>query len=54
MVNSSEYKVGVVLTLEDCGKSRGRTLKACTVNVGDESKPVTVVTSANNVRVGSR
>ena len=54
MVDISEYKVGVVLSLEECGKSKGKPLKACKVNVGDESNPITVVTSASNVREGSR
>ena len=55
MVDISEYKVGVVLSLEECGgKSKGKPLKACKVNIGDESNPITVVTSASNVREGSR
>ena len=54
MVDISEYKVGVVLSLDECGKSKGKPLKACKVNVGDESNPVTIVTSASNVREGSR
>ena len=48
-------KVGVVLAVEDCGNNKAsKTLKACKVNVGDEANPITVVTSAPNVREGSR
>jgi tRNA-binding EMAP/Myf-like protein len=55
MVDISEYKVGVILSLEECGKAKGgKALKACKVNIGDESNPITVVTSASNVREGSR
>jgi tRNA-binding EMAP/Myf-like protein len=55
MVDISEYKVGVLLSVEDCGKTKsGKALKACKVNIGDESNPITVVTSASNVREGSR
>ena len=56
MPDLSEYKVGVVLSVEDCGNQskNAKARKACKVNVGDESNPITVVTSANNVRVGSR
>jgi tRNA-binding EMAP/Myf-like protein len=56
MPDLSEYKVGVVLSVEDCGNQskNSKARKACKVNVGDESNPVTVVTSASNVRVGSR
>jgi tRNA-binding EMAP/Myf-like protein len=53
MPDLSKYKVGVVLSVKDCGKN-GRVLKACGVNIGDESSPIMVVTSAGNVRVGSR
>lgn len=54
MVDLSGYKVGVILSLEDTGGKGGKPLKACKVNVGDESNPVTVVTAAPNVRQGSR
>jgi tRNA-binding EMAP/Myf-like protein len=56
MPDLSQYKVGVVLSVEDCGNQskNAKARKACSVNVGDESNPVTVVTSASNVRVGSR
>ena len=50
----SQYKVGEVLSLEDCGSSKGKTLRKCTVNVGDEANPLTIVTAAPNVRQGSR
>jgi tRNA-binding EMAP/Myf-like protein len=48
----SEYKVGVVLSLELCGKNDQ--LKACQVNIDDRAPPITVVTAAANVREGSR
>ena len=51
----SLYKVGIVLNVEDCasgGKSKG--LRACQINIGDEDNPIVVVTSASNVREGSR
>ena len=56
MVDVSQYKVGIVLSLEGCGgkTKSGKALKACKVNVGDEANPVTVVTSASNVRTDSR
>lgn len=54
MPDLSLYKVGVVLSTEECGSSKGKTLRACKVNVGDESNPLTVVTLASNVREGSR
>ena len=61
----SLYKVGVVLSVEDCpggggggggGKGGGnKKLRACKVDVGSSSDdPITVVTAAPNVRVGSR
>ena len=53
MVDISEYKVGVVLSVEDSGKKGGKPLKICSVNIGDD-EPVTIVTSAPNVRDGSR
>lgn len=49
-----KYKVGVILSLEDCGSGKGKGLRACQVNVGDESNPLTIVTAASNVREGSR
>mmetsp|Transcript_16822 Transcript_16822/g.38741 ORF Transcript_16822/g.38741 Transcript_16822/m.38741 type:complete len:180 (+) Transcript_16822:740-1279(+) len=55
MVDVSQFKVGVVLDVEDCGNpKKGKPLKSCKVNVGDEENPVTIVTSASNVRNGSR
>eukprot|EP00560_Eucampia_antarctica_P007962 CAMPEP_0197823820 /NCGR_PEP_ID=MMETSP1437-20131217/1135_1 /TAXON_ID=49252 ORGANISM="Eucampia antarctica, Strain CCMP1452" /NCGR_SAMPLE_ID=MMETSP1437 /ASSEMBLY_ACC=CAM_ASM_001096 /LENGTH=185 /DNA_ID=CAMNT_0043423175 /DNA_START=30 /DNA_END=590 /DNA_ORIENTATION=- len=53
----SDYKVGVILNLEGCGNCKskgGKALKACKVNIGDEENPIIVVTSASNVRTGSR
>jgi len=46
------YKVGVVLSVEGCG-GKGAGLKACKVDVGND-QVLTVVTSASNVREGSR
>jgi tRNA-binding EMAP/Myf-like protein len=55
MADISQYKVGVVLSLEDSGKGGGgKALKACKVNVGDIASPITLVTAAPNVREGSR
>jgi tRNA-binding EMAP/Myf-like protein len=58
MVDVSQYKVGMVLSLEGCGGkcANGKALKACRVRVtADEgADPVTIVTSASNVRTGSR
>ena len=52
MVDTTQYKVGVVLSVTE-KKGCGRPLKSCIVNVG-EDKPINVVTSASNVRGGSR
>ena len=63
MTDISEYKVGVILSVEELGastKSKGssnnnnKALKCCVVNIGPDSEPLTVVTVASNVRVGSR
>jgi tRNA-binding EMAP/Myf-like protein len=54
MPDLSLYKVGEVLSLEDCGTSKGKTLRACKVNIGDIDNPITVVTAAPNVREKSR
>uniref|UniRef100_A0A6U3BZ72 tRNA-binding domain-containing protein n=1 Tax=Entomoneis paludosa TaxID=265537 RepID=A0A6U3BZ72_9STRA len=56
MADLSEYKVGIVLSVEDCtgGGNKSKPLRACQVNVGDEANPITVVTAASNVREGSR
>jgi predicted RNA-binding protein with EMAP domain len=53
MADTSQYKVGIVLSVET-KKSGGKPLKACSVDVGDQDNPITVVTSASNVREGSR
>jgi len=61
-VDISQYKVGVIISLEDCGSSRGKALRACKIRIGgtddssyDEATDiVTVVTSAPNVRDKSR
>ena len=53
MADTSQYKVGVVLSAEE-KKSGGKPLKVCSVNIGDEDNPITVVTAASNVRDGSR
>lgn len=55
MVDTSQYKVGIVLACENRGASGQRPLKACTVDVGnDDGRTISVVTNATNVRVGSR
>ncbi|KAL7518913.1 hypothetical protein ACHAWX_003714 [Stephanocyclus meneghinianus] len=54
MADISQYKVGIVLSVEIKTKSGGKPLKACTVNIGDEDHPITVATVASNVREGSR
>jgi tRNA-binding EMAP/Myf-like protein len=54
MADISEYKVGVVLSVADSEKKGGKTLKTCSINVGDPCRPLTVVTAATNVREGSR
>ena len=54
MVDTSQYKVGIVLSIEDKSVGGKKPLKICSVNVGEESSPITVVTSASNVREGSR
>jgi tRNA-binding EMAP/Myf-like protein len=55
MVDRTQYKVGIVLSVENCGNQKsGKALKACKVNVGDDHNLVTVVTAASNVREGSR
>ena len=52
MTDITQYKVGVVLSVTE-KKGCGKPLKSCIVNVG-EDKPINVVTSATNVREGSR
>ena len=54
MVDTSQYKVGIVLSIEDKSVSGKKPLKICSVNVGGDSSPILVVTSASNVREGSR
>mmetsp|Transcript_15559 Transcript_15559/g.33616 ORF Transcript_15559/g.33616 Transcript_15559/m.33616 type:complete len:175 (-) Transcript_15559:1420-1944(-) len=53
MADTSSYKVGLVLSVDDKSSKGGKTLKACSVDIGNE-EPVTVVTAASNVREGSR
>lgn len=55
---TDSYKVGVILQLEECGKCRvksGKVPRALKVKVHrDDDNTITVVTSATNVRQGSR
>ncbi|KAL7528717.1 hypothetical protein ACHAXR_002592 [Thalassiosira sp. AJA248-18] len=53
MADTSQYKVGIVLSIESKSVSGKKPLKACSINVGAD-EPITVVTSASNVREGSR
>ena len=53
MADTSQYKVGIVLTVDNRGASGQKPLKICTVNVGNDDE-ISVVTNATNVRVGSR
>lgn len=57
VVDISEYKVGVIKSLEACGNPKaGKSLKACTVDIGESNDDglIQVVTAAPNVREGSR
>lgn len=56
MADISQYKVGVVLSVDPCPSKGGKPLRACRINVGDGDGDgaITVVTSASNVREGSR
>lgn len=55
MVDISEYKVGVIVSLEELSsKSGGKSLRLCMVNVGNDDDLVPVVTSAPNIREQSR
>lgn len=56
MVDTSQYKVGIVLSVENKGVAGQKPLKVCSVNIGndDGGEPITVVTNAANVREGSR
>mmetsp|Transcript_11057 Transcript_11057/g.22901 ORF Transcript_11057/g.22901 Transcript_11057/m.22901 type:complete len:182 (+) Transcript_11057:83-628(+) len=49
----SDYKVGVVESLEESGGKGTKALKICKVNIGD-AESIQVVTSAPNVRLESR
>ena len=61
-IDLSQYKVGIILSLEECGKCKsGKGLRACRVRIGgqendfdEEEDCLTVVTSATNVREKSR
>ena len=60
-IDLSQYKVGVVQLIEDCGtcKGGGKVLRSLKIQIGDgdeddENSFVTVVTSANNIRDQSR
>ena len=53
MPDTSQYKVGVVLSVETKAVSGKKPLKICSVDIGSDV-PITVVTSASNVRDGSR
>ena len=61
MVDLSEYKVGVVLSVEDSAggtKKGGKPLRVCSIDIAASGssggEPLAVVTSAPNVREGSR
>ena len=55
MPDTSQYKVGIVLSAENRGAAGQRPMKVCSVDVGsDDGRPISVVTSASNVREGSR
>jgi tRNA-binding EMAP/Myf-like protein len=55
MVDISQYKVGLVLSVENKGAAGQKPLKVCSVNIGnDDGESITVVTNAVNVREGSR
>lgn len=53
MADTSQYKVGIVLSIENKSGGGKKPLKACSVNIGG-GEPITVATSASNVREGSR
>jgi len=50
----SDYRVGVVESLQESGGKGTKALKICQVNIGDSDNLITVVTSAPNVRLHSR
>ncbi len=55
MADTSQYRVGIVLSAENKGAAGQRPLKVCSVDIGsDDGVPISVVTSAANVREGSR
>ena len=55
MADTSQYKVGIVLSVENKTISGKKPLKICSINIGnDDGEPITVVTNATNVRDGSR
>ena len=57
MVDTSQYKVGVVLSVENKTVPGKKPLKVCSIDVGNNDSgggPITVVTNATNVRDGSR
>ncbi len=59
-VDLTQYKVGIIQTLEDCGncKGGGKVLRSLKIQIAegedDDECFLTVVTSANNVRENSR
>lgn len=61
-IDLSQYRVGVIQSIEDCGKCKGggKVLQSLKIQIGegddedDENCFITVVTSANNVRDKSR
>jgi len=55
----SQYKIGVIHSVEDCGKCKagGKVLRSLRVQISqgdDDDCFISVVTSANNVRENSR
>jgi tRNA-binding EMAP/Myf-like protein len=54
-IDVSQYKVGVIVSLQECSKSKNnsKSLRACQIDIGEDAH-VTIVTSATNVREGSR
>ena len=61
MVDTSQYKVGIVLSVENKAVPGKKPLKICSIDIGNATDgggggegPITVVTNATNVRDGSR
>lgn len=58
MADISEYRVGLILAVSEAdgsSKKAGKSLKVCSIDMGaGGADPITVVTSAPNVREGSR